>query len=118
VKKVLWVSRHNMTDHQIAELRRICSDDISITQYADTLDSIEPLYPLIDECDIIAVVLPIQLLKDLVAYTDKMVIMTVSERKATGRLQRLPDGRLDPEFIVTPSSWIQIVQFELQTRKL
>ncbi len=77
MKKVLWVSRHPMTDAQEGAL----GQDIVITQVSKTLQSAYELKNEIDEADIIAIVAPISLQQQFLKLAaGKPVIMAVSER--------------------------------------
>ena len=55
IKKVLWFSRHEMTPEQ----RTALGDDVEIIQVNKTIQSAYELQDEINECDIIAIVAPI-----------------------------------------------------------
>jgi hypothetical protein len=37
--KILWLSRHDMTNEQITDLKRIYGEDIEIKHHTDTVNS-------------------------------------------------------------------------------
>ena len=65
MKKILWLSRHPLTDAQFTDLKRIYGDieivkcDITVNGWRDVVEAGK-------ECDILAVVLPPAILADLV----------------------------------------------------
>lgn len=77
IKKVLWFSRHEMTPEQRAAL----GDDVEIMQINKTVQSAYELQDEINECDIIAIVAPINLQQQFIKLAnDKPVIMAVNDR--------------------------------------
>ena len=115
MKKVLWVSRHTMTEDQIRDLKRALNDDFETICYKETVKDISEITPFIGSVDIIAAVLPTELLADLFeAAEGKPVIQSVSERVDTGRIVKLPDGREEKEFAFVHSRWQKIVEFKLK----
>ena len=86
-KKVLWFSRHEMTPEQRAAL-----GDVEIIQVNKTVQSAYELQDEINECDIIAIVEPINLQQQFIKLANgKPVIMTVNDRV----LIKQADGRED-----------------------
>ena len=76
MKKVLWFSRHEMTDEQRAAL-----GDVEIKQINKSINSAYELKDEINECDIIAIVAPIDLQQQFLKLAgDKPVIMAVNDR--------------------------------------
>ena len=75
-KKVLWFSRHEMTLEQ-----RVALGDVEIIQINKTVQSAYELRDEINECDIIAIVAPINLQQQFIKLTNgKPVIMPVNDR--------------------------------------
>ena len=75
-KKVLWFSRHEMTPEQRAAL-----GDVEIIQVNKTAQSAYELQDEINECDIIAIVAPINLQQQFIKLANgKPVIMAVNDR--------------------------------------
>lgn len=75
-KKVLWFSRHEMTEDQ-----RVALGNAEIIQVNRTINSAYELQAEIEECDIIAIVAPINLQQQFLKLAgDKPVIMAVNDR--------------------------------------
>lgn len=79
-KKILWVSRHDLTEEQLSDLKRIYGDDLSVTKMDKTIKSVEDILNEANDFDVLAVVLPIDLIADLFGKTDKEIITSKSER--------------------------------------
>ena len=75
-EKVLWFSRHEMTDDQRAAL-----GDVEIKQINKSINSAYELIDEINECDTVAIVAPIDLQQQFLKLAgDKPVIMAVNDR--------------------------------------
>lgn len=121
MKKVLWISRHQMTPQQLADLERIMADRVEVCPYKETVSDIETLAPLLQGVDTVAAVLPTELLAQLVAMANKQgipVIQAVSERRPSGKILILADGRQEPEMLFVHAGWQQIVKLEIETKML
>lgn len=119
MKQVLWVSRHEMTPDQQADLERIMGGPIRLIPWQDTVWDVAELTPALAQVDAAAVVLPLELLAHLLPLADgKPVFQAESDRVPTGRMVPTPDGRLEPEFAFVHRGWRQIVRLELETRRL
>lgn len=76
MKKTLWFSRHEMTQEQKAAL-----GECEIIQINRTINSAYELQEEISQCDIIAIVAPINLQQQFLKLAgDKPVIMAVNDR--------------------------------------
>ena len=76
MKKVLWFSRHQMTPEQ-----REALGDCEIKQVNKSINSAYELADEVKECDIIAIVAPINLQTQFLSLAgDKPVIMAVNDR--------------------------------------
>lgn len=118
MKNVLWISRHEMEEKQKEDLKRIAGEDVRIIQWKETLNNIQEIKQKIEESDIVAAVLPLDLLSRLLKEAkEKPVIQSVTERIATGTMRILPDGRQEPEFIYRHKYWQQILNIAIETRK-
>lgn len=118
-KQVLWVSRHEMTPAQRADLERIMGGPVELLPWRDTVRSAGELRPALASCDAAAVVLPLELLGQLLRLAGgKPVLQAVSERRATGKTVLTPDGREEPEFAFVHAGWRQVLRLELETRAL
>lgn len=76
MRKVLWFSRHEMTEEQ-----RKALGDCEIMQINKTINSAYEIKNEIDACDIIAIVAPINLQQQFLQLAgEKPVIMAVNDR--------------------------------------
>lgn len=79
-KRVLWFSRHTMTDSQLAALGAVKE----VIQCDGTISSAWELEDEIKNCDIVAIVAPINLQAQFLKIAgDKPVITAISERVLT-----------------------------------
>jgi len=46
------------------------------------------------------------------------VLRAVSERRATGCIRTLPDGRREQEFAYVHAGWEQLLRMDVRTRRL
>jgi len=65
MKKILWVSRHQMTEEQLDDLKRIYGE-FELVKFDQTVSNVKEIIEAGKNCDILAVVLPPALLADLV----------------------------------------------------
>ena len=115
MKKVLWVSRHQMSEAQFASLEQVMGGPVELVPWRDTVEEAAHLAPALAEVDAAAVVLPVELLAQFLPLAgEKPVLMAVSGRKSTGRLVPTPDGQLEPEFAFVHLGWRQIIRLELE----
>ena len=66
MKKVLWISRHEMTPEQRSDLDRI-TGGAELLLWKETVTDIAKLLPLLQQADAVAAVLPPELLAELLA---------------------------------------------------
>jgi hypothetical protein len=108
-----------MTDAQRADLERIMGGPVRLLPWRDTVEVVECLRPALEAADAVAVVLPLELLAELVPMAQgKPVLQAVSRRVPTGRTVTLPDGRREPEFAFVHRCWNQILRVDIETRRL
>ncbi len=119
MKQVLWISRHEMMPSQQADLERVMGGPVRLTLWKDTVRDILTLLPMVREADAVAAVLPLELLAKLVKIPgEKPVLQSVCRRTLTGRMIVTSDGRQDPEVCYVHEYWQQILQVEVQTKRL
>ena len=119
MKKVLWISRHEMTPAQRADLERVLGDSVALSVWADTVENLSALRPAVEAADAVAAVLPPNLLSGLLDMAgDKMVLRAVSRRVDAGRVRTLPDGRTEREFSFVHLYWEQVLCLRVETRRL
>lgn len=119
MKTILWISRHEMTGQQIADLERIAGEPIDLLCYKGTVYQIDSLIPMIERADMIAAVFPPMLLAKLVKLANgKPVLQAVSKRVPTGRYTVLPDGRKEQEFTFVHVCWQQVIKLEYEVKQM
>ena len=119
MKRVLWISRHQMTREQRQDLEEVLGDTVALVPWTDTVHQIEVLLPMVIQADAVAAVLPVQLLALLRPYCgDRPLLQSVSQRVATDTMRTLPNGQTEPEFQFRHTGWQQIYRLELETRML
>ena len=119
MKRVLWISRHEMTPEQFQDLERVMGEPVTLLPWRETVSRASELLPLMDQCDAIAAVLPPELLEPVLELAgEKPVLRSLSARKATGKTHTLCDGRTEQEFAFIHQGWEQILEFRCRTRRL
>ncbi len=119
MKTVLWISRHEMTPDQRADLERIMGGEVNLIPWHDTVEDLSCLEPLIARSDAVAAVLPPELLSQLLVLADgKPVLQAVSWRRPAGRSRSVPGGGSEPEFTYVHRCWQQILRLEIETKTL
>lgn len=119
MKTVLWVSRHEMDRTQREDLERIMGGPVRLLPWRDTVRDVRELAPALAEADAAAVVLPLDLLAQLLPLAEgKPVLQAVSARKATGRTVLTPSGETEPEFVYVHKGWQRIRRLELVAETL
>lgn len=111
MKKILWVSRHAMTQEQSEDLERIYGKS-EIIQYDKTVENVKNI--LRNDIDVYAVVLPVNLISDLRKSTDSEIIQSVSGRVSTGRT----DVNNETEYIFRHLYWQKIIKFDIETERI
>ena len=119
MKTVLWISRHEMTGAQLADLERSLGDAVYLLPWRESVTDLRALAPLIASSDAVAAVLPPDLLSQLLAESGgRPVLRAISGREPTGRVLRLPDGRSEAEYSYVHLGWEQLLRADFVTRRL
>lgn len=121
VKSILWFSRHNMTDAQLADLKRIFGDHITVHHVTSNAASFKDVLEAGKDDDVLAVVLPPALLADLTnpRNNTKPVIRAIANRVPTGKQVINPaTGKLEDEFKFVHAGWEKVVKIEVVTERL
>ena len=119
MKTVLWVSRHEMTADQLADLERIMGGDVRLLPWRDTVEDVSQLAPAVAEADAVAAVLPPKMLAELLKLAaGRPVLQAVSWRRPTGQLRPVPGGGSEPEFAFVHRCWQQVLRLEIEMRTL
>lgn len=112
--RVFWISRHAMTQEQLADLRRSYGE-FEITQWADTVQSVDELRDEILTCDVIAAVLPTELLAQVFHLAQgKPVLQSVAERVLLS--PEKPGG--ETRVLFRHKYWQRITRFEWAAERL
>ena len=99
MKKILWFSRHKMTPEQ-----KLALGDVEIMQINKTINS------AYDECDIIAIVAPINLQQQFLKLAEgKPVIMAVNDRVLIDQ-ENGSESKVEFRFI----KWERLLKIEVQ----
>lgn len=118
-KKILWISRHSMTDEQENDLIRIYKH-IEITKYDRTISSAGEIRDAGDY-DVYAVVLTAELIASLkkILPPEKEILQPVSERIFTGRTIVNPaTGAEEKEYEYKHRCWRKVIKAEFETVEL
>ena len=119
MKTVLWISRHTMTDQQLADLGRVMDSPVYIVPWQKTVSDPKELLPELEVCDVIAAVLPpLQLSQLLKLAGGKPLLRAVMDRIPTGKAVVTASGTEEPEFASVYLGWEQILKVEIVTHRL
>lgn len=118
-KRVMWFSRHDMTQEQVEDLKRIYGADTEIVKVDKTIKTADDILDGSDDFDVFAVVLPIDLIADLYSNTNKPIITAKSERTATGTTVFNPaTNREEQQFKFVHKHWELYKEVKLVTEIL
>lgn len=118
--KVLWLSRHTMTEAQVLDLKRIYGE-IEVVQHSENVANGKEVLNLISTInpDVVAVVLPPSILGEVVNSTKLPVIRAIANRVETGKEILNPaTGKMEKEFMFQHVAWERIVKIEIVTERL
>lgn len=118
--KILWFSRHTMTDAQRSDLERIYGS-IEVKVCDQTVASWKEVAEAGANCDVLAVVLPPSILADLVNPRNnaKPVIRAKSNRVLTGLTAPNPaTGKEEAQYKFEHLGWEQVIKIEVVTKDL
>ena len=121
MSKVLWLSRHVMTEEQKKDLQRIYGDDVEVKTCNKNVVGWKDVVEAGEDCDILAVVLPPAILADLTnpRNNTKPVIRAKANRVPTGAKIRNPaTGKLEDEFQFEHIAWEQVMKVEVLVKTL
>lgn len=120
-KRILWFSRHNMTNDQMADLQRIFGDDLIVHHVTANASSFRDVLEAGRDDDILAVVLPPAMLADLTnpRNNQKPVIRAIANRVETGNMIVNPaTGKDEKEFKFEHAGWERVLKIEVVTERL
>ena len=111
MKKILWVSRHQMTEGQLDDLKRIYGE-FELVKFDQTVSNVKEIIEAGKNCDILA---------DLVnpRNNEKPVIRAIASRVETGnKILNPATGKKELEYKFIHVSWEQVLKIEIITKKL
>ena len=119
IKKILWLSRHVMTEDQVIGLKRIYGD-VEINHISSQVTTAQEAVELGKECDVLAVVLPMLILSDLVnpKTNSKPVLRARSKRVAIGKELNLANNQMEQKYMFQHDGWEKIIKIEVVTELL
>lgn len=123
-QKVLWYSRHQMTDSQMDDLKRIFKvhgKKPVIKQVSESASGWKDVVEAGKDCDVLAVVLPPSMLADLTNPRNnrKPVIRAVAKRVPTGKKVINPATQQEEdEFMFQHEFWEKVEKIEVVTTRL
>lgn len=118
--KILWLSRHNMTEAQVADLNRIYGE-IEVKAFDHAVAGWRDVVEAGADCDVLAVVLPPAILADLTnpRNNQKAVIRAKANRVATGNTIINPaTGKEESEYKFEHAGWERVVKIEVVVEAL
>lgn len=120
MKKILWLSRHNMTEEQVADLNRIYGE-IEVKTFDQSVSGWKDVVEAGADCDVLAVVLPPAILADLTnpRNNQKPVIRAKANRVPTGKTIINPaTGKEETEYRFEHAGWERVVKIEVVVEAL
>lgn len=118
--KILWLSRHTMTEAQIADLNRIYGE-IEVKTFDQSVSGWKDVVEAGADCDVMAVVLPPAILADLTnpRNNTKPVIRAKANRVPTGNTIVNPaTGKEETEYRFEHAGWEKVVKIEVVVEAL
>ena len=119
--KILWLSRHEMTEAEVEDLKRIYGEMIEIKKFDQTVSGWKDVVEAGADCDVLAVVLPPAILADLTNPRNnaKPVIRAKANRVPTGRTITNPaTGKEEAEYRFEHAGWERVIKIEVVTEPL
>lgn len=113
MKKILWISRHILTDGQRAGLVRLCGGPFELIWWKDNVEDMAALAPAVAAADVIAAVLPIHLLERLVSMADGKPILIDLARRTL-----IPGDGPEDAALFAHGGWQRIRRLELELESL
>ncbi len=116
--KLLWVSRHYMTEEQLASIKKHFGN-IEIVQFEKTVKNIEEI--ISDDIDVYAVVFPTDKLSELYSKVKgkARIITPVAERIFTGNYITNPSTSFkEKEYAFRHKYWLEYKKIEIKTEIL
>jgi len=119
-RKVLWISRHKMTDTQVEDLEYFY-ERVEIFQVSKTFSDVKEIIEIVKEInpDVLAVVLPDDLIEQVLNSTNVSVIRSVNGRISTGWKEINPsNGQLEDVYTFSHVKWEKVISCNIVTQEL
>lgn len=105
-----------MTNEQLNDLQRIYKN-FEIIQYDKTVADVNDILKF--NADVYAVVLPLNLISELLAATSSEIIQPVSGRVETGeKILNKASSQLESEYVYKHVYWQKIIECKITTERL
>ncbi len=120
MKRILWLSRHTMTEAQATDLNRIYGE-VEVKIFNQPVNGWKDVVEAGADCDILAVVLPPAILADLTnpRNNTKPVIRAKANRIPTGNTVLNPaTGKEETEYCFQHVGWERVVKIEVVVEAL
>lgn len=105
-----------MTSEQLNDLQRIYKNS-EIIQYDKTVTDVNDILKF--NADVYAVVLPLNLISELLSATSSEVIQSISARVETGeKILNKASAQLESEYVYKHVYWQKIVECKITTERL
>ena len=118
--RILWLSRHSMTEAQVADLNRIYGE-IEVKTFDQSVSGWKDVVEVGADCDVLAVVLPPAILADLTnpRNNTKPVIRAKANRVPTGNTIVNPaTGKEETEYRFEHAGWERVIKIEVVVEAL
>ena len=118
---ILWLSRHDMTEAQFTDLKRIYGEKIKVKAFDQSVSGWKDVVEAGADCDVLAVVLPPAILADLTnpRNNQKPVIRAKANRVSTGKTITNPaTGKEEIEYRFEHAGWERVVKIEVVVEAL
>lgn len=109
MKKVLWISRHHLTGEQMTGLEAVCGGDFALRWWQDNVEDVAELGKAVAEADVVAAVLPLELLAELVAMAAPRPVVIAKAKRVL-----VPTEEGEPLVRFTHDGWQQVKRLELK----
>lgn len=112
-KKVLWFSRHEMSNEQLSDLERIFGQ-VEINQVNKTVQTAFELKEEIEAADVVAIVAPINMQQQFLKLAGNRPVITATSERI---LKKQADGSED-KVVFQFKNWLKLIKIEVVTEVL
>ena len=108
MKRVLWISRHPLSEAQLEELEEICCGSVCLRWWRENVEEIEALQDIINEADVIAAVLPLHLMAALMPLVGERPVLITRARRIL-----VDSGGTEAEVRFVHGGWQRVRRLEV-----